>query len=1683
MKRFLKSSLSIVLALTIILSSALVGLGEINFGGLFALKAEAASESDLTFTLNDDGESYSVTDCSSSASGEIVIPSTYNDFPVISIGRSAFYDCTSLTSITIPDSVTSIGGSAFRGCKNLTSVTIPDSVTSIGDDAFMRCENLTSITIPNRVTSIGNCAFEYCTSLTSVTIGNGVTSIGNYAFCECTNLTSITIPDSVTSVGNSAFEDCTSLISITIPDSVTNIGNYAFYDCTSLTSVTIGSGVTSIGEKTFIWCESLTSINVNENNADYSSINGVLFNKDKTVLVNYPEGRTDTEYAFPDSVTSIGDSAFYYCKSLTSITIPNRVTSIGNYAFYYCTSLTSVTIGSGVTSIGGSAFRGCESLTSVTIPDSVTSIGDSAFYYCTSLTSVTIGSGVTSIGEKTFIWCESLTSINVNENNADYSSINGVLFNKDKTVLVNYPEGRTDTEYTFPDSVTSIGNYAFKDCANLTSITIPDSVTSIGNSAFEDCTRLTSITIPDSVTSIGDSAFGGCTRLTSITIPNRVTSVGNYAFYYCTRLTSITIPDSVTSIGDSAFYYCTRLTSITIPDSLTSIGYGAFFYCESLTSVHITDIASWCNISFGDSDSNPLYYAKNLYLNGELVTDLVIPDGVTNIGDYAFFNCTSFITLRMGNGVKKVGRCAFQGCSNLNAVHISNLANWCCIDFFDETSNPLYYASNLYLNNCLVTNLIIPGTIPEILPYVFCNCNAITSVTLSNRTTVYSYAFYLCNNISNVYFAGTQNDWYINNHDPFLGAAVVGYNFLSLYSSYSLKLSSSNKEDSYAFIPVSDGKYVFYITSASSSSNPYMNLYTATIDDSNISGDINEKVIANELLSESTGTNSRIEIELEAGKIYCLNVGITKSSFLSTTVRFEASRIYTVSFDANGGENVPESVEKEDDTKITINTQVPTKECHIFKGWSLNENATEGDYSPGGTYCGVGDVTLYAVWQENHAFENWVIDYYGTYNKAGQRHRTCSECGYTEYDNNVDYQYFDITFICSGGSCDESSRTMISQEPIGVLPIATKTNFIFKGWTYTNGGTDYAAAEDIITENTTLYASWELVVPNKLEVSALPLKTGYFVNDELETRGLKLKVTYTDGSTKTITSGFETEYNFSSSGNKNVTINYTENKTTVSTSYEVYVNEPAQLRSESVEVTAGDTVDVPIILENNPGIVGFTVYVEYDDSVFTPVCVNGGDISGYGGMMDDNIGYAADNKVQVTWSGTENYYDDGEIFSITFDVLDEPFVRGDYTFKISYDQADTFDENTNDVVLECQSGAVTVINEQKAPAEIGGNTVEATAGKYVDIPVNVLNNNGLIGSNIVINYNSDVFTFVKITNGLATVSANTTSAAELTVNLNSVSTAQEGTLFTVRFNVKEYYSGEEQLILTSSISNVLTNDIALKITNPSADKPAVIYSDKISGNIGDTVLIPVYINNNHGLLGFKLSFTFDSELLTPVAYCKTESIISDYGTISNNISANIKKDRNNFDVIFYGSEEFCENGKMFTLKFTLNETIPIDTDLKIEYIQEDTYTEINGVETDATLDCKNVDFEIGGAFVSGNTVYLNKMQNASTVDLLAWLPTAEDGMIKNLVTAVGSYFGTGTTFDYMADGTTQNFSVVVKGDTNGDSVCDVLDAAQACLVSNHLSDFSDIQKDASDFNGDGEVSVEDYSAIVNMALT
>ena len=592
-------------------------------------------------------------------------------------------------------------------CYNITSGTTVE-VTYQDKSSSNNYAGLTTATIPDIVTHNGT---TY-----------SVTSIGERAFQSCSTLTSLTLPNSVTSIGNYAFYNCSSLTSITIPNNVTSIGNYAFSGCSSLTSVTIGNSVTSIGDQAFDNCSSLTSVTI------------------------------------PNSVESIGWRAFQSCISLISITIPNSVTTIGTYAFDGCSALTSMIVENGNTiydsrencnaiieTATNTLLSGCQN---TIIPNSVTSIESSAFSGCSSLTSIIIPNSVTSIVNNPFEGCYGLSSIVVESGNHTYDSrenCNAIIETKSNTLIA----GCQNT--VIPNSVTSIGNWAFSGCSSLTSITIPDGVKSIGNCAFKGCSSLSSFTIPNSVMRIEGQTFENCSSLTSVTIPNSVTSIGSSAFSGCSSLTSITIPNSVTSIGhdafsstgiysnesnwendvlyisnclieakdnisgsytikdntrllaDKAFNGCSSLTSIVIPNSVTSIGSQTF----SSTGIYSNE-SNWendvlyisnCLIEAKDNISSSYTIKDNTRLladqafNGcSSLTSITIPNSVTSIGINAFRVCSSFTTITIPNSVTSIGNWAFDGCSSLNTIYVeATTPSTLGYNVFTNTPSPACY--------------------------------------------------------------------------------------------------------------------------------------------------------------------------------------------------------------------------------------------------------------------------------------------------------------------------------------------------------------------------------------------------------------------------------------------------------------------------------------------------------------------------------------------------------------------------------------------------------------------------------------------------------------------------------------------------------------------------------------------------------------------------------------------------------------------------------------------------------------------------------------------------------------------------------------------------------------------------------------------------------------------------------
>ena len=734
--------------------------------------------------------------------GSLVLPEN-----LTSIGGSAFLLCRGFAgSLTLPQNLTSIEWGAFLGCSGLTSVTIPKSVKEIAGGAFSNCSNLSSIIVDGNTNydSVDNVLFnkDHTTLLsypagkkdTSYVVPESVKSIGVCAFVGA-DLSSLTLPQDLTSIGWGAFEACRNLTSVTIPDSVTNIGFAAFRACSSLTSVTIPWRMTKVEEQAFSGCGKLTDVYYTGSQARWDRIevsgnnepllnatihfeaaspvgtgscgenltwsvdgDGILTISGTGAMWDYEDVESEgggwrtlapwydyapTELVFKEGVTQIGKSAFCGCDFKGSVTLPKGLTQIGAGAFLNCFNLTGVTIPQGVTSIGDNAFLNCRNLTSVVIPEGVTSIGVRAFGACYGLTSVTIPKSVTSIGEPAFSGC--LNNIFVDEGNASYSSVDGVLFNKDHTTLIAYPANRADTAYKIPEGVTSIGNWAFQTCWYLTDVTIPESMTSIGNYAFAWSDELNAITIAKSVTSIGKGAFSYCTGLKDV--------------YYTgsrTQWKNIKIADENEPLLNATLH-------------LNPVNYVASGTCgENLTwtlrldgTLTISGTGTMQDYEYTTDDNGDRHTTAPWYAYSP--TKLVIEDGVTYIGHYAFLGCGLTGSVTIPETVTGLGWESFGLCGGLTGVTIP------------ASLTKIRYGT---FNGCTgLTSVVIPEGVPMIDGIAFAGCTGLTSIVIPESVTKIEWgAFRDCSNLKDVYYVGSQKQWeqvqIAEYNEPLLNAAI-----------------------------------------------------------------------------------------------------------------------------------------------------------------------------------------------------------------------------------------------------------------------------------------------------------------------------------------------------------------------------------------------------------------------------------------------------------------------------------------------------------------------------------------------------------------------------------------------------------------------------------------------------------------------------------------------------------------------------------------------------------------------------------------------------------------------------------------------------------------------------------------------------------------------------------------------
>ena len=550
----------------------------------------------------------------------IVIPSEIDGKKVTVIGNSAFYGLKSLKNIEIPDGITSIENYAFCQCWSITSLSVPESVTSIGTGAFRFCGDLKEIKLPSNLTVLSDSLFGADANLEYITFGDAektdtviipetVQKMGNYVFMNCEKIKNIKLPSNLKSIGKTCFQGCISLTGLFIPQSVESIGGGIFGDCDALQSVEIEDENNNFIFKDGILYDVKNGILVSAVNSlipekvivdectktiDYSA----FADCNNLYEIEIPQGVVNIgEKAFarldhlknidiPDSVTNITTLAFYRCNGLVSVQVPGSVTAIKNGTFRECNNLKKVILNEGVAKIEGSAFVFCSSLEQIKLPQSLMSIGSGAFDNCTSLISVELPDNAI-ISSDTFRGCKNLSKIVLSDTNNNYIVKNDILYNKNMTRILCYPAGIKDTEFFVPDTVKTIGDFAFYGTKALESINIPDSVTNIGTDAFGECSGLKEVVIPDSVTSMGEAVFYKCTSLEKVKLSVNITSPNPAVFQYCSSLKEVVLPESMKFISFFMFSYCKEITNIVLPDTLTSVLGSAFQNCDNLKNITV----------------------------------------------------------------------------------------------------------------------------------------------------------------------------------------------------------------------------------------------------------------------------------------------------------------------------------------------------------------------------------------------------------------------------------------------------------------------------------------------------------------------------------------------------------------------------------------------------------------------------------------------------------------------------------------------------------------------------------------------------------------------------------------------------------------------------------------------------------------------------------------------------------------------------------------------------------------------------------------------------------------------------------------------------------------------------------------------------------------------------------------
>lgn len=779
----MKKILTLLLALSLIFGLFAGMAGTVSADDYYGDKYIAWDNGDGTCTISYYSEYADAT--------EIYVPKYVNGMRVAALADRCFEGFYNLETLILPEHLSYISAYAFQGCGKLKSVTLPASVTELNPEAFngsaLREINVSSGS--SAFCSVNGVLFSKdkktllrypCgNEAKSYTIPSGVKAIADYAFYGCENLTSITIPDGVISIGNNAFEYCWDLSSVNIPDSVVSIENYAFLNSG------IENGIPFVLSKnvSYVGIQALTSavsITVSSENPYFTSENGVLFSKDMSKLIQYPEHSAARSYeipstvteicpaafdetfnlqsvSIPDSVVSIGEAAFYG-SGLRSVVIPHGVREIQNYTFSDCNKLSQVLLPDNLTTINMSAFSWCSSLQDITLPDSVQTIGDAAFSYCESLTKMTLPFGIMHISYDLFSGCTSLTTLVIPASVGviypwafhECAALSSVEFTGTaeqwNAMHIYINEDEESVIKTLPIQFTGIGYednlFSYVEdgrCGKVMLSTLSDTgksrslleipeevdgkpIEMIAAYAFAKA-NVREVVLPEGIKTLGDDAFVYCYNLKNVTLPSTLTLIGDGAFNNCRSLQSITIPDGITELPSSLFIECVSLMDVTLPENLTSMRDSVFFDCYSLKSINLPD---------------QLTYIPNCTFTGcESLTSVDLPENLKAIGSEAFWHCNSLENITLPDGIETINSRAFDECINLNWIYIPDSVSYLGNDIFWGCNN---------LKSIFYEGSYTQWKAIEDIEYALYDCNAMV--------------YYDCNPVVGKFMDVKASDWF-----------------------------------------------------------------------------------------------------------------------------------------------------------------------------------------------------------------------------------------------------------------------------------------------------------------------------------------------------------------------------------------------------------------------------------------------------------------------------------------------------------------------------------------------------------------------------------------------------------------------------------------------------------------------------------------------------------------------------------------------------------------------------------------------------------------------------------------------------------------------------------------------------------------------------------------------------------